>query len=736
MPFVDYSNRAVDPAFTLRFLALKAARERQPDIPQLPPFLRGAASVGTMAVALACAPAALAQTADDTAEQIPTADAENVVSEGRGQTYLPDYFVQFAPRNALDMLEQVPGFSIQGGGGGERGLGQANENVLVNGERLTSKSDSARDQLSRIPAGDVVRIEIIDGTSLDIPGLTGQVANVVVESSGLSGQFTYEGGFRPHNADPELYGGEISVSGGLGRLGYTLALSNENGRFGADGPIIITDAAGALIEQADAQSIGGFDNPTASAKLRYDFGGETIGNLNLTYERGRFFRTQTEDRLIVGGPDIFRTNSFRRDGPDYEINGDIAFPLGAGSLKLIALEAYDESNFDNQLIDAFADDTPDLGSRFTQAGGSGERIGRFEYNFPLANADWQLSGEAAFNRLDRVSELFELDPDGEFAQLDFDAGTGGVREDRYEAILSFSRTLSPKLSLQASGGYEFSEITQTGAGANARSFKRPKGSASLAWKPQAGLDLSLEVRRSVGQLDFGDFLARVFLDEENANSGNNQLVPEQSWDITFEANKSLGDLGSATLRIERRLIEDFIDVIPLPGGGESRGNIDSARSMEIEFESTLKLDTLGVPGGQIDLAAEYEPTSVRDPVGGFDRAFSGKRDIELNFDFRHDIPRSSWAYGAGMFYQHFEPQYRLSEISIRGEGPTFADVFVENKDVLGLTVRATYANVLGGRDTEFRTVFDGPRDGGQIAFIEDSDRRIGPIFRFSVSGNF
>ncbi|MBT8426854.1 MAG: TonB-dependent receptor plug domain-containing protein, partial [Erythrobacter sp.] len=146
-----------------------------------------------------------------------------------GRTFEPSYFEQFAPRNALDMVDRLPGFQISGGGGGGgRGFGQANENVLVNGSRLTSKSDSVRDQLRRIPAGKVVRIELLDGTALDIPGLVGLVANVVVRSGGLSGQFLWEGAVRTTEVDPEWYGGEISISGTSGALGYTFALENNN----------------------------------------------------------------------------------------------------------------------------------------------------------------------------------------------------------------------------------------------------------------------------------------------------------------------------------------------------------------------------------------------------------------------------------------------------------------------------------------------------------------------------
>ncbi len=89
-----------------------------------------------------------------------------------------------------------------------------------------------------------------------------------------------------------------------------------------------------------------------------------------------------------------------------------------------------------------------------------------------------------------------------------------------------------------------------------------------------------------------------------------------------------------------------------------------------------------------------------------------------------------------MQYTRFQPGFRLSEIALESDGPTFIDFFVENKDVFGLTVRATYGNVFGGRSRFSRTVFDGPRTDGDVLFFEDRNLRVGPIFRFSIAGNF
>jgi len=116
------------------------------------------------------------------------------------QTYTPDYFAQFQPITARDMLSRIPGFTLQGGGNGERGFGQANLNILINGRRPSSKSSDANDILGRITAQTVERIEIVDGTSLDIPGLTGQVANIITSTGKLSGNWEYVARFEEGTA--------------------------------------------------------------------------------------------------------------------------------------------------------------------------------------------------------------------------------------------------------------------------------------------------------------------------------------------------------------------------------------------------------------------------------------------------------------------------------------------------------------------------------------------------------
>jgi hypothetical protein len=658
-------------------------------------------------------------------------------ANGDAQVFEPAYFAQFAPRNALDMVDRIPGFSISGGNDqGQRGLGQATQNVIVNGERLSSKSESVRDQLRRIPSTDVVRIEILDGNATSIPGLTGQVANVVYTSNGASGQFEWTTGFRPHNTEAQLFGGEISVIGSSGSLDYTVSLSNENNRFGADGPVSITDRDGALIESQYSKLSGKFDNPKISTAFSYDFGGDVTANLNLSYGSDFFSRKEPETAIDSAGVTRTREALVEEDGPEYELGGDIQFPFGPGSLKLILLERFERDNYSSSVIDRLSDDSPPRGFRFEQTNGAGERIGRLEYDWKLWGADWQLSGEAAFNRLDRRSRLFELAPGGEFVQLAFPQGNGGVTEDRYDASLSISRSLSSTLSVQVIGAMEFSTIEQTGFAANSRSFKRPKGSFAATWKPRDDFDISVTLAKRVSQLSFGDFLASVSLNNDNQNGGNNELVPYQSYNVEIEANKTFGAWGSLKLEARKAWFQDFIDWFPLPGGGEARGNIGDADRLHLQANATINLDPLGFRGARVDLEVVKRDMNVIDPFTGLTRPFSYDQEGSFEIDFRHDVPGTDWAWGANLDHFDQAPYARRFEIGREWEGKVFGSLFIEHKDVLGLTVRARANNLLGARDYFQRTVFDGPRPEGAVRFEEYRSRRIGPIFRLTVSGDF
>jgi hypothetical protein len=690
-----------------------------------------------MAIAVALASASVAGHAaaqeSETGDAPPPAPQQQAAPEGR-QVYTPADFTRYAPKNANDMLQQVPGFQVRDSEQ-MRGLGQATGNVLFNGQRPSTKSDSLGTLLERIPAANVERIEIVDGATLDIPGLSGQVANVVYKSSGgISGQFRWTGQMRAHYAEPLFTRGGGSVSGRSGALEYEVGLdNNQAGRSSAGGPTLITNGAGLLTETRSDVWTSNYDAPKLSGKLTLN-GDGSVGHLNAHYQRIYNRYDERGERVSPGLADRLRTVRDRTKSWNYELGGDYEFGLGPGRLKAIGLRRFNHEPYLQEVVTVFADGAPAVGSGFAQTGDLGETIGRGEYSWKMLGGDWQLSAEAAFNTLDNVASLSTLDATGKFVSVPFLDGTGGVEEDRHEALLSYGRPLTSTLSFQIVGGAEHSTISQSGANGLTRSFFRPKGTLSLAWKPSDDFDVSFKIRRRVLQLSFYDFLARAFLNDGTGNAGNADLRPQQDWSYEGEINKKLGPWGSQQFRFVYRDVSDYVDIIPI-GTGESIGNVPKASAAAIVSNSTINFDPIGLKGVKLDASAVIQTSSVRDPFTGEKRQWRGFVNRQAFFGLRHDISSTDWAWGAEASHNHVLPRYRRNEVDRQWEGPWFAGLFVEHKNVLGMTVRADAGNLLNARSRRERTIYTGLRGATPIASVESRNRLIGPIFSLSVRGN-
>lgn len=650
------------------------------------------------------------------------------------RTYTAAEFARYAPRNALDMLRQVPGFVIREATQ-ERGFGQASGNVVINGERISGKSNDVLDALARIPAANVERIEIVDAATLDVPGLSGQVANVVAKAGGISGQWSWRPEVRAYYTDPLLTRGDVSITGSRGAVQYTLGLQNNAGHSGAGGRTLQTNADGSLREVRDDVWTGEHNAPRLSTRLVYDGPGDVTGTLNLSYER--MFYDFREDGLRRGPglPDRERDVDTSERGYEYELGGDYEFGIGPGRLKLIGLERFETSPFEQSVVTRPLGGGTATGSRFVRDSDERERIARAEYRLKRAGTDWQVSAEAAFNSLDTVAALSLLDADGRYVPVALPGATATVEELRYELMGSMGRALREGLNLQLSAGGEYSQLQQAGGGGLTRSFRRPKGSLSLAWVASPTLDVNARLQRRVGQLNFFDFLASVNLNDERESAGNPDLVPPQSWELEVETTRRLGAHGTTSLRLYAHRIDDIVDTIPIGPTGESPGNIDRATRHGLEWKGTVTLDPLGWRGARLDTRFQVQDTSVRDPLTGEPRRISNSLVRFAQVSLRHDVPTTPWAWGGSVNHDVAARDMRLTEDGRQWEGPVWGSLFVEHKDVHGLTVRATAGNLFGARSYWDRTVYV-DRRGGPVAFREDRDRRIGPILSLSVSGRF
>lgn len=650
-------------------------------------------------------------------------------------TYTPQDFARFSPRTALDMVEHIPDFTLSETSD-ERGIGQASQNVLVNGQRVAGKSNDAETALQQISATAVVRIELTDGARLGIPGLTGRVANVIVHSSAVRVQFRWEGQQR-RNIEDQIFTGSVSMSGRMGASDFTLSLSNNDGiRRGGRGPEIVTDAAGTVLLTRDELDSFHRDTPRLAGTLHRAWADGSILNLNLSGQYEMFIIRQAAVATLASG--TVRDEYLRSGAYEWGVEGggDYEFALGTGRLKVIALQSFDHdpttvtSRRQNRSVGAVAS-----GDRFIQAADTGESVLRSEYGWQTPHGSWQFSLEGAYNFADVTASLGSLQGDGSYAPVPINGATTFIDEIRAEALATRGMTLAPGLTLQATIGGEYSHIRQTSAGGLSRSFIRPKGALALSWTASPRLTINAELRRRVGQLQFEDFAAAVDLINGSASAGNVNLVPEQSWRAEVEFARSLGGFGSLTIGGYAERISDIVDSIPITATTEGIGNLPRASRHGITARGTFNLDALGLRGLRIDANATFNYSRVLDPVTRTHRRISDDQVRSWSVDLRHDIPNSPIAWGAGISDSRLGPLFRLDQTYSATLTRPFALAYVEHKDVMGLTVRLSLRNLLSTSDLLLRDTYAARRNG-PIAFRERQVRHIYLFGALTISGSF
>jgi hypothetical protein len=478
------------------------------------------------------------------------------------------------------------------------------------------------------------------------------------------------------------------------------------------------------------------------AKLGYDGPGSSVGNLTLGYTPYWNPQFQQDHRTILAtDEERERTITTKLDGYYADINGDYEFALGPGRLKLIGLRHWEHEPLTQDLILRFlttgADDT---GTRFSRDTHLGETIARAEYGWKSGKNDWQVSVERAFNSLDQKGRLFTLNSDGDFEEIPFPDGTGKVTEVRYESIATLSRPITSNLDLQIAAGAELSWLDRVDDDQPARKFFRPKGSINLGWRPTKAWDISLKLRRRVGQISFYDFLAQPKLEQDRENAGNPELVPPQSWEVETEFARDLGRWGKTRLNLHYYRVQDIVDFIPIGVDGEGVGNLPRADRFGFESTSTLLLDPIGWKGAKLDLNFGREWTSVKDPLTHLKRPISNVRTKWGSIQLRHDIPGTQIAWSAYVQYNYYTANYLLTETDQTLDIPWIGGFYVEDKNVYGTTVRFTVDNVLDGlldgRHKEWRSVYEGYRDRTPLSFFEKHNELVGLLFSLSIRGNF
>jgi outer membrane receptor protein involved in Fe transport len=646
--------------------------------------------------------------------------------------YAPADFAASRPNTALDMVNRLPGFTLDSGDQ-VRGFAGAAGNVLIDGQRPTSKSEQLSDTLARIPINQVERIDIIRGgaAGIDMQGRT-VIANVIRKHVDSFQQVATLSGIAFARTGHTLPGWDYEATLQKGEQRFDLELSrgiayDDSVGYGTRTTVDVPTNTVTLLQhdftEADGlvyTARGGYKGPLA--------GGVFSANGQISTDEFKdeehFYSPATDERYMSRSANDrgeIGLNYKRPIAEKFEIE-----VLGLSKLAQGSGVSTGDANGSSSLFDVNAE--------------AGESIGRGILRYTASpTLSFEGGGEAAYNyRKQQIA--FTQD----HLRVALPASDVKVEETRGEGFLQGTWRPSPKFTLEAGVREERSTITETGDEPLERSFVYPKPRLLATWSPTKSDQVRVRIERVVGQLDFQDFISNTDLNSGVLSAGNSDLRPSKTWAYEIAFEKRFWGGGAAVLTLRHEDITDVVDRLPFLVGVDANGdgipddanndgvpdqvlvsgigNIGDGSNDVAQLNLTLPLEKLGIKGGELKVNALFQSGHVHDPLTHESRNISGQRPNDVKVNYRQDLPAWNLSYGFTWYPGWSERRYLLEEVDALDLHQFWAS-FVEYKPTPKFTLRAEIDNFDPYHFSVQRREFDAPRNTGSITTIETERRQ-------------
>ena len=655
--------------------------------------------------------------------------------------YNAEFFAQYSPVTAKDMLDRIPGVSLRngGGGGGGRGLGTGG-NLLINGQRIAGKDNSASDQLERITAAEVESIEIIRDTTgaLNVRGAS-EVINVIlvaVESRSsttiaLINRLNHDGEFET--------GGSVAWSQQIGNFQALVNLRSRPNYENRDNREVRLGPDGELLGTLFQTTIRDKDEQNFSTNLSYSLGPHRM-QLNALVSEGDHPRPVRRDFVDFTGAGVVNSiqeEQVENEENNWEVGGDYEFNFDNGSRLAVLFVANNEIR--NSVRERFEADPAEVGlskNLFIDSRREiSESIVQTNYNFSLSEGQsLRIGFERADTQLNSsllIGSSFGTEPLSEsvggLSPLSSISNPGAkVQEIRYEGFAFHNWTLSGRSSLESSIVYETSEISQTGAVSKTRDFQYWRPSLDYRFNITDNFRFRATIERSVSQLSFSSFAATTNEDDRdlNALAGNPELEPQTGWNYEAELEYRLpNDGGVLSSSIAHTDIDNYIGRINATVDPDqplsATGNVAPAKRWSMFNRASIRLGRLNLPDAILGVTIGLFDSKIIDPFLQTEQRLGGRGFVGINF--RHDITPLGLSYGIDYSHSIWGGNYDIDIQTItRNDRERSLDLFVSKVWFEDWTFRLESDNTLGASRCRFRQRFDGTTIDGSLALIQDS----------------
>jgi outer membrane receptor protein involved in Fe transport len=681
--------------------------------------------------------------------ELPAADIEGdiIAVDGSTVVYGQAFIAQQSGMvTAVDLINRIPGGSSylnENNNNQKRGFSNNDDRILINGNRVAGKSNTSFQVLSRIPADQVLRVEVIRGSSPDIKTSSQDaLLNVVLrDDAGGSGSWLARANIIKGQVSGAVEG---SYTDKYKFLDYTVALDLSDFKNSIPrGEVLF-----------DAQDVGIFSSKQTLNRQRQE--GKFSSNMTLNLNNGDQIHINgqfsdisfTEDRpsdllnpdtqgnlTLAGAGQYNRENKFREWELGLDYDTDIAEKW---ELKLIALhkETKGDRVFGEDL--EIANGVLQQDYLVDQNTESSESIGRAALVWShSADHRLEIGSELAFNKRFTDFKLFNL-INGALVQEDVEAGLVTIKEVRDESFIIHSWQISEKISLDSALTYEYSKISQTGNIQNERSFKFWKPSFDLRYNIDPRHQLQFSVRREVEQLNF-DHFASSFSGDNQIQGGNTNLSPQRAWifetSYEFRLNDDLGYIKPTFLYKTYANKLGLIEISPNLSGV---GNAGKGERIDINLEGALRFSFIGMPNLKLTADLEWMKTEFTDPFTGEKASFSYHPTTPNgSIELRHDIPEYglSWEVEANINDTTYVRD--IDELTIRPNGwHTWVNFAVEKQIFDGIVLRATIDNIFNPEFSRERYFYETGRAGGVLTNNEIRTQHFNRQIFLTLKGTF
>lgn len=631
--------------------------------------------------------------------------------------YAPEFFAEYRPVTALDMIGRIPGFQFDGGSSA-RGFAGTAGNVLIDGERPPTRSDALSTVLSRIPASQVLRIDIIRAGAggIDMQGKV-VVANVIRRpDGGVTGAvttgltFTDQGRLQPSvSAQVQRQRDGRSMDGSFRYSAGSQETDSTRERRNAAGDLLLSGMDDGEIDYASGEATGVYEGPLGGGRVR--------ANALINYNGNQY---QGVDRLIFpGGVEESESDSVRWRG-EAGLRWTRSLPHGM-NLEIVGFQSVTDDDY-NSLYD-----TPSFTSRSLGAQLSGESIVSAALKFaPLATAWGEVSleagSEAALNWVDSGT-AYTLNN----SPLLLPGDDTRVEELRNESFITGLWAARPNLSIEANLRYELSRITASGTAGEAETtldFLKPRLVAT--WTPWPRDTVTFRIEKTVEQLSFGAFTASAAFSTGIFGRGNPDIQPAQIWASNARYEHLFGTQGSFIAEYLHEAFEDVLGatvVYEVPPGGTVPvpfnivRNVGDATRDRVTLSGRQPLDSFGLTGGLLSGQVFYRWSNTRDPVTLLDRRLSGEQAVGWSLSLSQNLTAQRITLSASASSGLESRGYAPSTVSNFRSNPTFS---------LGVSYRPdAKLSISGGlfisseSESDY-TLFSAPRDIGAPVYTETS----------------